>query len=235
VRLAVVADGWQDVKITSDCVVLTCAIAGAGTDLVDRQQIGRESVKAFGGFEETSLTGQILIAMPAMTDPRFSQSVIFLCAHTPDGAMGIVLNQPLNKPRFAELLGQLGVEPVPPAREIRLTRGGPVEDNRGFVLHSADWMTEGSLEVDNAYVLTANMGILEAIARGGGPKNGFLALGYAGWGPGQLDAEILQNAWLNAPADPQIVFDDAHRTKWQRALAKLGIDPAMLSGTAGRA
>jgi putative transcriptional regulator len=96
-------------------------------------------------------------------------------------------------------------------------------------------MTEGSLEVDNAYVLTANLGILEAIARGGGPKKGFLALGYAGWGPGQLDAEILQNAWLNAPADPQIVFDDEHRTKWQRALAKLGIDPAMLSGTAGRA
>jgi putative transcriptional regulator len=187
------------------------------------------------GFEESSLTGQILIAMPAMSDPRFSHSVIFLCAHTPDGAMGIVLNQPLNKPRFADLLAQLGVEPVPPAREIRLTRGGPVEDSRGFVLHSPDWMTEGSLEVDGAYVLTANMGILEAIAKGGGPKNGFLALGYAGWGPGQLDAEILQNGWLNAPADPQIVFDDDYKTKWQRALAKLRIDPVNLSGSAGRA
>jgi putative transcriptional regulator len=191
--------------------------------------------KAFGGFPESWLTGQILIAMPAMTDPRFSQSVIFLCAHTPDGAMGIVLNQPLNKPRFGELLRQLGVEPVPPAREIRLARGGPVEDNRGFVLHSPDWMTDGSLEVDGAYVLTANMDILKAIAEGGGPKNGFLALGYAGWGPGQLDAEILQNAWLNAPADAQIVFDDEHKTKWQRALAKLRIDPVNLSGTAGRA
>jgi putative transcriptional regulator len=186
-------------------------------------------------FRESSLTGQILIAMPAMTDPRFSQSVILLCAHTPDGAMGIVLNQPLSKPRFAELLEQLGVEPVPPAREIRLARGGPVEDNRGFVLHSADWMTEGSLEVDGAYVLTANMAILEAIAGGNGPRDGFLALGYAGWGPGQLDAEILQNAWLNAPADPQIVFDGEYKTKWQRALAILRIDPAMLSGTAGRA
>jgi putative transcriptional regulator len=190
--------------------------------------------KDFGNFGESSLTGQILIAMPAMADPRFSQSVIFLCAHTPDGAMGIVLNQPLNKPRFGELLGQLGVEPVPPAREIRLARGGPVEDNRGFVLHSPDWLTDGSLEVDG-YVLTANMDILKAIAEGGGPKNGFLALGYAGWGPGQLDAEILQNAWLNAPADTQIVFDDEHKTKWQRALAKLRIDPVNLSGTSGRA
>ncbi len=193
------------------------------------------SLKDTDGFAESSLTGQILIAMPAMTDPRFTQSVIFLCAHTPDGAMGIVLNQPLNEPRFADLLGQLGVEPVPPAREIRLTRGGPVEDNRGFVLHSADWMTDGSLEVDGAYVLTANMGILEAIAEGGGPKDGLLALGYAGWGPGQLDAEILQNGWLNAPADPQIVFDDDYKTKWQRALAKLRINPAKLSPTAGHA
>jgi putative transcriptional regulator len=191
--------------------------------------------KDFDGFPESWLTGQILIAMPAMTDPRFSQSVIFLCAHTPDGAMGIVLNQPLNKPGFGELLGQLGVEPVPPAREIRLARGGPVEDNRGFVLHSPDWMTDGSLKVDGSYVLTANMDILKAIAEGGGPKDGFLALGYAGWGPGQLDAEILQNAWLNAPADAQIVFDDAHKTKWQRALAKLRIDPVKLSGLSGRA
>jgi putative transcriptional regulator len=187
------------------------------------------------GFEESWLTGQILIAMPSMTDPRFAQSVIFLCAHTPEGAMGIVLNRPLDRLGFAELLGQLGVEPVPPAREIRLACGGPVEDNRGFVLHSPDWMTAGSLEIDGAYVLTANLEILKAIAGGGGPANGLLALGYAGWGPGQLDAEILQNAWLNVPADPHIVFDAEHKTKWQRALATLRIDPANLSGIAGRA
>jgi putative transcriptional regulator len=187
------------------------------------------------GFEESSLTGQILIAMPSMADPRFSQSVIYICAHTPDGAMGIVLNQPLAKPRFAELLGQLGVKPLPPAREIRLAKGGPVDDNRGFVLHTPDWMTEGSLEVDGAYVLTANMDILKAIAEGGGPRDGFLALGYTGWAAGQLDAEILRNSWLNAPADEQIIFDAKHETKWQRALAKLRIDPAMLSGDAGRA
>ncbi len=170
-----------------------------------------------------------------MTDPRFSQSVIFICAHTPDGAMGIVLNQPLAKPRFAELLDQLGVEPLPPAREIRLAKGGPVDDNRGFVLHTPDWMTEGSLEVDGSYVLTANMDILKAIAQGGGPREGFLALGYTGWGPGQLDDEILRNSWLNAPADAQIIFDAGHGTKWLRAMAKLRIDPAMLSGDAGRA
>jgi len=187
------------------------------------------------GFEESSLTGQILIAMPSMADPRFSQSVIFICAHTKEGAMGIVLNQPLIKPRFAELLSQLGVKPLPPAREIRLAKGGPVDDNRGFVLHTPDWMTDGSLEVDGAYVLTANMDILKAIAEGGGPRDGFLALGYAGWGPGQLDAEILQNSWLNAPADDQIIFDAEHATKWQRALAKLRINPAKLAGTAGRA
>jgi len=192
-------------------------------------------LKATSGFEESSLTGQILIAMPAMTDPNFSQSVIFICAHTEEGAMGIVLNQPLNKPRFADLLGQLGVQPLPPVREIRLAKGGPVDDNRGFVLHTPDWMTDGSLEVDGAYVLTANMDILKAIAEGGGPRDGFLALGYTGWGAGQLDAEILQNSWLNAPADEKIIFDTEHQTKWVRALAKLRIDPAMLSGDAGRA
>lgn len=184
---------------------------------------------------DTSLTGQILIAMPAMTDPRFNQSVIFLCAHTPDGAMGIVLNRPLKKPLFADLLRQLSIEPTPPAREIRLAAGGPVDDNRGFVLHSPDWVTDGSLEVDGRYVLTANMDILKAIAEGGGPKNGLMALGYAGWGPGQLDQEILANTWLNAPADEDIIFDAEDQTKWQRALAKLRINPAMLSGTAGRA
>jgi putative transcriptional regulator len=187
------------------------------------------------GFEESSLTGQILIAMPSLADTPFSQSVIFICAHTPEGAMGIVLNQPLAKPRFDELLDQLGVEPRPPAREIGLAKGGPVDDNRGFVLHTPDWMTDGSLEVDGAYVLTANMDILKAIAQGNGPRSGFLALGYTGWGPGQLDDEIRRNSWLNAPADEQIVFDAEHDTKWKRALAKLRINPAMLSGEAGRA
>jgi putative transcriptional regulator len=185
--------------------------------------------------DDVFLTGQILIAMPKMSDPRFSQSVIFLCAHTPDGAMGIILNRPLTKPNFADLLKQLEIEPSPPSREIRLCTGGPVDHNRGFVLHSPDWMTEGSLDVDGRHVLTASLDILKAIAEGGGPQKCLLALGYAGWGPGQLDDEILQNAWLNAPADDRILFDTDNGSKWQRAMAKLRIDPAMLSGEAGRA
>ncbi len=173
--------------------------------------------------------------MPAMADPRFSQTVIFMCAHTADGAMGIIVNRPVTKPVFAELLKQLGIEPIPPARQIRIGTGGPVDNNRGFVLHSTDWTTEGSLEVDDSYVLTASLDILRAIAEGGGPKHGYLAMGYAAWGPRQLDDEILQNAWLTAPADESIVFDDDHKSKWTRALAKLRINPGMLSGEAGRA
>jgi len=184
---------------------------------------------------ELTLTGQILIAMPQMSDPRFSQSVIFVCAHTPDGAMGIILNRPLKKPGFAELLKQLDIEPNPPSREIRLCTGGPVDNNRGFVLHSPDWLTDGSLDVDGQHVLTASMDKLQAIAAGGGREQCLLALGYAGWGPGQLDDEILKNAWLNAPADDKILFDVDHQSKWQRALAKLRINPAMLSGEAGHA
>jgi putative transcriptional regulator len=185
--------------------------------------------------EPLSLTGQILIAMPQMGDPRFSQSVIFLCAHTQEGAMGIIVNRPLNKPDFADLLKQLDIEPRPPGRRIALCTGGPVDNNRGFVLHSTDWATDGSMDVDGERMLTSSLDILKAIAQGGGPKQCILALGYAGWDAGQLDEEFLQNAWLNAPADDQILFDSAHETKWQRALAKLRINPAMLSGAAGRA
>jgi putative transcriptional regulator len=181
------------------------------------------------------LTGQMLIAMPAMSDPRFAQSVIFICAHTPDGAMGVVLNRPLKKLRFGDLLEQLGVEPNPPKREIRLATGGPVDESRGFVLHSADWSAEGSLEVDGTHVLTANLEVLHAIASGGGPERGLLLLGYAGWEAGQLDEEIRQNAWLSAAPDEAIMFDTDYPTKWQRALANMRIDPGMLSGAAGRA
>jgi putative transcriptional regulator len=181
------------------------------------------------------LTGQLLIAMPAMADPRFAQSVIYLCAHTPEGAMGLVLNRPLKRPSFADLLRQLDVAPLPPARRIRLCAGGPVDNARGFVLHTADWTGEGSLRVDDGLALTASLDVLKAIAEGGGPREGILALGYAGWGPGQLDAEIQQNAWLSVSADETIVFDGDHDTKWRRAFAKLKIDPLLLSDAAGHA
>ena len=185
--------------------------------------------------QPTWLGGQILAAMPQMLDPRFVQSVILICAHTDDGAMGIIVNRPLEKLNFIDLLRQLGISPVPSAKQIALRTGGPVENNRGFVLHSADWTAEDSLEVDESYVLTASLDILRAIAEGGGPARSFLALGYASWGPGQLDDEILQNVWLTVPSDEAIVFDADYPSKWSRALGKLRIDPGMLSGDAGRA
>lgn len=149
--------------------------------------------------------------------------------------MGLVLNRALRKPKFSALLQQLGVEPHPPQRNLAVGQGGPVEDHRGFVLHSAEWMTEGSLDVDGNYILSASMEVLQAVASGGGPARARLLLGYAGWGAGQLEDEILQNSWLTTNPDNDIIFDSAYQTKWQRALAKLKIDPGMLSGDAGRA
>jgi putative transcriptional regulator len=149
--------------------------------------------------------------------------------------MGIVLNRPIDRPSFDSLLKQLGVEPVPPARRIRLYQGGPVDNARGFVLHTADWAGDGSLQVDGRVALTASLDVLKAIAEGGGPRQGILALGYAGWGPGQLDAEIEQNAWLSVSPDESLVFDADSDTKWRRAFAKLRIDPLLLSGDAGHA
>jgi putative transcriptional regulator len=170
-----------------------------------------------------------------MADPRFAHSVIYVCAHTPEGAMGLVLNRPIQRPSFDDLLRQLEVAPLPPARRIRLYAGGPVDNGRGFVLHTADWTGEGSLRVSEHVALTASLDVLKAIAEGGGPREGIMALGYAGWGPGQLDAEMQQNAWLSVPADETIVFDADHDTKWRRALAMLHIDPLLLSDVAGHA
>jgi putative transcriptional regulator len=181
------------------------------------------------------LTGQLLIAMPAMADPRFQQSVIYVCAHTADGAMGLVLNRPIVKPTFDDLLAQLKLEPLPPVRQITLCAGGPVENARGFVLHTTDWTGVGSLKVDNRMALTASLDVLRVIAEGGGPRECVLALGYAGWGPGQLDQEIQQNSWLSVTPDETLLFDGEHDTKWRRAFAKLHVDPLLLSDTAGHA
>jgi putative transcriptional regulator len=181
------------------------------------------------------LTGQLLIAMPLMDTPHFTQAVIYLCAHTAEGAMGIVLNRPLSRPSFDDLLEQLEVLPAPPVRRIELFRGGPVDSARGFVLHTSDWTGDGSLMVDDQVALTASLDVLKAIADGGGPAHGFLALGYAGWGPGQLDQEMQDNAWLSAPASLDILFDRDHETKWRRAMATLKVDPVLLSGSAGHA
>jgi len=184
---------------------------------------------------EGYLSGHLLVAMPNMQDPRFARTVICLCAHSPDGAMGIVLNKPLADMSFDDLMKQLDVAPTPPARRIRLMQGGPVEGGRGFVLHTADWETEGSLRVNGDIALTASVDILKAIAGGGGPADGLLALGYAGWGPGQLEDEIQRNAWLSVPADKALLFEETPDRLWREALARLRIDPAALSVFAGRA
>jgi putative transcriptional regulator len=181
------------------------------------------------------LVGQLLIAMPMMEDPRFAHSVIYMCAHNADGAMGLVVNKELESLSFSELLEQVGVDAPPAEKEIRVHFGGPVETGRGFVLHTADYDQGGTLTVDHAFAVTASIDILRDIADGKGPDRSLLALGYAGWGPGQLDAEIQANGWLHAPAEPSLVFDADIDAKWQKAIAVLGIDPSMLTGQSGHA
>lgn len=184
---------------------------------------------------DNTLAGQFLIAMPAMDNPRFSRTVIYMCAHSREGAMGLVVNRLFSGIGFPDLLEQLKIETVTIAADPRIHYGGPVETGRGFVLHTGDFMRDGTLAVDDDIALTATIDILRAIAEGRGPRHSLLALGYAGWGPGQLDAEIQANGWLHAPADQAILFDRDLDTKWERAIAKLGVSVSMLSGEAGHA
>jgi putative transcriptional regulator len=200
----------------------------------------RKAAKPGGTFDLANrqadpLTGQILVAMPTLADPNFAQTVILICAHSADGAMGIILNRAVERPSFEGLLQQLDILPRPPQREIRLCAGGPVENVRGFVIHTTDWMADGTLRVDEALGLTTSLDILKAIAQGRGPRECLLALGYSGWGPGQLEAEFGQNSWLSVPADEALVFEGDNDTRWRRALQKLHVDPALLSPTAGHA
>lgn len=182
------------------------------------------------------LAGRMLLAMPGMGDPRFERSVIFLCAHSGDGAMGLVVNRPAPDISFAQLLGQLSIRhrddvPVP---QVHL--GGPVEHGRGFVLHSDDYTRpEATLAVPGGFGMTATTDVLEDIARGEGPASALLALGYAGWAPGQLESEIAGNAWLVGDAFADLVFARDNAGKWAATLARMGIDPITLSGSAGRA
>jgi len=181
------------------------------------------------------LVGQLLIAMPMMEDPRFARSVIYMCAHSADGAMGLVVNKELESLSFSELLEQVGIDGPPSDDQILIHFGGPVEASRGFVLHTADYDQGGTMAVDDDFAFTASIDILREIANGTGPQRSLLALGYAGWGPGQLDAEIQANGWLHAPSDLALVFDTAIDAKWQSAIATLGIDANMLTSQAGHA
>ncbi|MBM1220339.1 YqgE/AlgH family protein [Ponticoccus sp. SC2-23] len=184
----------------------------------------------------SDLSGKFLIAMPGMGDTRFSQSVVYVCAHSEDGAMGLIVNKPTPEVRFSDLLTQLEIDAQPGMRDIRVHFGGPVENSRGFVLHSADYKSgESTLMVNDEMGLTATLDVLEEIAQGRGPKSSFLALGYSGWGPGQLESEIAQNGWLTSDARSDIVFGRANEHKWMAAVKSLGIDPVTLSATSGRA
>lgn len=183
----------------------------------------------------TYLDSKLLLAMPSMTDPRFDRSVIYICSHDESGAMGLVINQPFDSLTFEGLLDQLEIDVPDTVPPVTIHTGGPVEPGRGFVLHSADYVQESTLVVSETLALTATVDILTSLAQGRGPMHHLLALGYAGWGAGQLEAEIQANAWLTAEADDEIIFNTDLEQKWPRAMAKLGVNISMLSSDAGHA
>ncbi|NSX54293.1 YqgE/AlgH family protein [Parasulfitobacter algicola] len=187
--------------------------------------------------ESIDLTGKLLIAMPGMGDPRFDKSVVYMCAHSDEGAMGLIVNKPAQGIQFSDLLDQLSITPtINNASVIKVHFGGPVEHGRGFVLHSADYGANSStLQVDDHVGMTATLDILEDIATGQGPSSSLMTLGYSGWGPGQLEREIAENGWLTCEAPMDIVFAKDNTMKWSAALAEMGIDPLLLSAEAGRA
>jgi len=182
-----------------------------------------------------SLTGQLLVAMPQMSDPFFDHSVVYLCAHSlEDGAMGLVINKTIDAFTLDQLYAQLKIEPAAHSNQP-VHFGGPVAPGQGFVLHSTDYREESTLGLGEDFAMTATLDILHARSKGEGPRQGLVALGYAGWSPGQLEAEIQANGWLLVAADPSLVFETEDDRKWHLALAKLGVSPEMLSGESGRA
>ncbi|MBC7164737.1 MAG: YqgE/AlgH family protein [Roseovarius sp.] len=182
------------------------------------------------------LTGKCLISMPAMGDPRFAQSVVYLCAHSPEGAMGLIVNKPTDDLRMGDLLEHLSIKPGAEMRNLPVHFGGPVEHGRGFVLHDDGYRSDlATLQVGGGFGMTATLDILEDLAAGRGPARALLALGYAGWGPGQLERELAQNGWLTCEADSDLIFATPDAGKWEAALARLGISALMLSSEAGRA
>ena len=186
--------------------------------------------------DSSDLSGKLLIAMPGMDDPRFVKCVIFLCVHSEEGSMGLIINKPAPGLSLKDLLEQFDITSESENGNMPIHFGGPVEHGRGFVLHSAEYMIpESTLRVDGHFGMTATLDILQAMAAGGGPARRILALGYAGWGSGQLEDEIQQNGWLACDASPDIVFSADNNGKWRAALASIGIDPTMLSSEAGRA
>lgn len=181
-----------------------------------------------------SLEGKLLLAMPGMRDPRFMRSVIYMCSHTEEGAMGIAINQPVENITFSRLLEQLQIK-AKPVKELPIFAGGPVETGRGFVLHSSEYIQDSTMVISDTVALSATVDILKALASGTGPKSHLLALGYAGWGPGQLEAELAKNSWLSVDAEDEVVFNAPLKEKWPRAMAAIGVDVNKLSSDAGHA
>ena len=184
---------------------------------------------------ETNLTGHLLIAMPTMLDPNFERTVTYICEHSEQGALGLIINRPMDMD-FGDVLEQLSLTATSPQHAHRpILQGGPVELQRGFVIHSKpkDW--ESTIEITDTIFVTTSRDILASIADGKGPDQALLALGYAGWGAGQLEAELSANAWLSVPASPQIIFDIPFEDRWESAAALLGVDIAKLSPEAGHA
>src|SRR5262245_40967837 len=222
--------------------------SGSGEDRDVRASLRRgrgvsARAKGRGAPKRGYLDGQMLIAMPTMGDERFARSVIYMCAHSSEGAMGIIVNHPAAHISFSDLLVQLNVIPAADIIQlpketggVKVLKGGPVDTQRGFVLHSSDFYIENStLPIGEGICLTATLDILKAIARGDGPRSAILALGYAGWAPGQLENEIQHNGWLHCSADSELIFGQDTGGKYEKALKKIGIDLGMLSSEAGHA
>jgi len=207
------------------------AHATAVRSALERRQIEAKSLKMDHGF-----SGQLLIAMPGISDPRFERALILICAHDEHHAMGLAVNRPVEGLSVPDLLERLEIRSEIKAPPDLVMLGGPVERERGFVLHTDDYVGEYSIDVCEGLTLTATRDILEALAEGTGhPRHAILALGYAGWGAGQLEQEIKENVWLTCDADADIIFSADHAAKWNRALAKIGVDAERLSAVAGRA
>ena len=180
------------------------------------------------------LTGQIIVSMPALQDERFYRTVIYICAHSPEGSMGIIINKKIDYDLYPDLLEQLGINKMN-NKKIFIRYGGPVESGRGFVLHSDEIMRKETLSIDKGIALTSTSEFFDDLSKGNGPKNSILALGYAGWGPGQIENEILSNSWMTLSADSKFIFDEEVNNKWSNAFNLLGVDPSKLSNHSGTA
>lgn len=186
--------------------------------------------------EDETLIGKLLVAMPGIGDDRFNRAVILLCAHSDEYSMGLVINDPMDDLTVPDLFDQLEIEQDIKLPEDPVLNGGPVGTDRGFVLHSTDYYSDGAtLQVTDDLCMTATRDVLQAMATGTSPRKSILSLGYAGWGPGQLEYELGQNAWIVSHPDTGLIFGDAFERKWEASLERIGIDPAFLHVQGGHA